>query len=174
MQAQMQTPIVENEGYVKSMNLPPGWIEQSEPRPAWAGPYWRIFRPSPDAKARLSFFDRGRPLTDNAAQDMHKLLMNAPAVLTTEDLQTIREVIRDAALVDEFKFRNARSHVLNGRRVIIIEGQWNELQEECLWVIASEPQSAWVYEIVYQAPENEYSRYFETIRSCLMSVEWTA
>lgn len=171
---QSSSSVVENEGYVKSMNLPPGWIDQSKPRPAWAGPYWRIFRPSADSKVRLSFFDRGRPLTDTAAQDMHKLLSNAPAMLTAEDLQTIREVIRDAALVDEFQFRNARSHILNGRRVIIIEGRWSELQEDCLWVIASQPQSAWVYEIVYQAPEGEFSKYFETIRACIMSVEWTA
>ncbi len=165
--------LVENEGCVKSMNLPPGWIDQSKPRPAFAGPYWRIFRPSPDGRAHLSFFDRGRPVTESAVNALHALLAAVPATLTPADLQSLGEVLREAYLVDEFTFKYARTELLNAKPVIVIEGQWNELQEDCLWIITAEPQSNWICEIIYQAPKSEFAVHFETIVNCLKTIQWT-
>lgn len=171
MQAQAITS-VENEGYVKSMKLPSSWIDCSRPRPEWAGPFWRTFRPASGSKVRLSFFDRGRPISESGGSALKGLLEKVPSVLTPSDLRSLGDVLRDAALVDEFNFLNARSEMFNGRPVIVIEGRWNELQEDCLWYITADAECTWVYEIIYQAPKLDYPLHLKQVRDCLKTIEW--
>jgi hypothetical protein len=164
--------VIENEGYIKSMKLPNGWVDQAQPRPQWAGPYWHTFRPDGKDKVRLSFFDRGRPLTEPGKSALRALFERAPSALTPGDLRSIAEVLRDAAVVEEFNFLNARTEKFNDRPVVVIEGRWVELQEDCLWMIAADADCTWVNEVIYQASKTDYPIYLKQIRDCLKTIEW--
>jgi hypothetical protein len=169
----MQAPtMIEEEGYVKTMKLPNGWVDRSHPRPSMMGPYWKNYGPENKDKVRLSFFDRGRPLSETGALALSALLSKPAGALSTNDLRSIGEVLRDAAIVDEFNFLNARTEVFNGRPVVVIEGRWAQLQEDRLWLIAADSTCQWIYEVMYQAPKSEYPMYLKQVRDCLKTIEW--
>jgi len=168
-------PEVHDHGQIGTMTLPEGWVE-APPREFMGGIGTRALRefyPPEQPEARLYLYYRGLPVSTTAGARFHKLLQAPPHNLTENELQLLSEALEDKANPDDFIVSDARIDDWNGKRVLVIEGKYTEVELDCLelFIDASSDGRA-IQEVYYQAPHEVYSKYLPAARASLQSITW--
>lgn len=160
-------------GLIRSMDLPLNWQPLEHVEPVTASPKWIKFAPAGSRNIELCSYFRNRPLT-NSTQESLKQLVDAQAIqLTKKQIESIAEVLRDAALRDAFKFLHAGIQNWNGRSVVVVEGRWNELKQDRFWLLVPTDSACnSVQEIWFQASIEEYPAKLKQMRQALSSIVW--
>ncbi len=167
------TNMLRNHGQVKTMEIPTSWQPLEQVDRGTASPSWLSFGPHTLKDVELCLYYRGRPLSGNAQDNLKNLLELPPCQLTTKQLESISEVLRDASLADAFNFLNARTQDWNGRRVIIVEGRWNQMIADRFWMfVPTGPECEAVQEIWFQAPVDQYPAQLKQARQAIGSIKW--
>jgi hypothetical protein len=166
---------IRNLGQIKDITLPKGWVG-GEPYQFVGGVGARSFREvHPDAQpgSTLGFYYRGLPIGEEAAVNFHNLIEKPAHMLTQAELSSLHEVLRDKAGPKDFTPMVARTEDINGKRVLVIEGRYRELQEDTFAVfIDASGDGRAVQEVYYQAAKDNYLDNLKAARDAIRSIRW--
>jgi hypothetical protein len=166
--------IIQNQGQIKSMELPPSWQLIEDYRPGTASPSYVRFGPAMPPNVELYLFYPGRPLPGGVQEALRTILSAKEGQLTAKQIESLSIMLREATLPDAFNFLNARSQDWNGKRVIIVEGRWNQIQQDRFWMfIPHSPDCETHQEVWFQAPVEVYPAQLKFARQALNSIQWT-
>jgi hypothetical protein len=165
--------MIQNQGQIKSMEVPATWQLLENHDPQSANPSWLKFGPANVLNVEMYLYFRGRPLAGDARESLKSILAPKPHQLTRKQIDSIGELLRDACLIDAFNFLNVRTQEWNGRKVLIVEGRWNQIMHDRFWMFVPEdPECETVQEIWFQAPVEQFPAQLKYARQALNSIEW--
>lgn len=168
-------PEMRNHGQIAEMTLPTGW-EEAPPYRFTGGIGTRSFRnihPPEAPNAILGFYYRGLPINEEAGKSFHDILQRPPHVLTQEEFKSLSEVLRDKAQAEDFISYVARTEDWNGKRVLVVEGRYAEIQEDTIELFVDARRDGRVIqEIYFQAPKDVYLKYAKAARGAMKSIQW--
>lgn len=161
-------------GSISRMTLPAGWIEQTEGGPWFSPVSSRTFHPPETSDAVMSYMQT--VLTGDAAG--FQRLLDAPLhALKPAEIKFVALEIHANTWVDsdQFHFSSARTETLNGRRVVVLEGQWLDdagkpFQKD--YKLAFLDNERRPRSVGYSAPAALFERYWKQVRQALDSIEW--
>jgi hypothetical protein len=160
-------------GQVRSLTLPATWQQGRIVKPlAGAGAYRQYHRTDAPESVIVMYY-RGRRTALNAGKRFRNVLDKPPHVLTHTEARALGEIIRDRASAQDFKIVLACTQDWNGKRVLIIEGKWNELQHDTFAIlIDSDGTGTAIQEIYFQAPCDQYPGRIIEAKRVLKSIVW--
>ncbi len=167
---------VENHGQIDSMSFPEGWVAGKPQENPGIGTrsYREVYRQDhPDTV--VGFFYRGLPIGDEAALNFRDLLSKPSHTLSEQEKQSIREVLATKTPVgsDQFAFSTARVEDLNGKKVLVVEGQYTKSGDKIRAVyVDADGSGRVVQEIYYQSPKDEYDVYWKEAQRAFQSIDW--
>jgi hypothetical protein len=157
------------------MQLPDGWEEGPGNPYQGIGNRWLVeYHPPEAVEARLCFFYRGLPIADIAGARFVEIVGEKPThTLSVGELQLLREVLQERGDPSVFSLSLAQSTDLNGRRALIIGGQYVESGRELFEIFIDVFGTGTVIEeIFFQAPTDLYFAYFTQVQLALETIEW--
>lgn len=160
-------------GQVAEMNLPPGWKEGQPEKSGSGTSSFREFHAADSPEAKLCFYYRGRRISEEGGRHFHNLLEKPPHNLSAEEVQSLGEALRDRANPDDFNMLVAKTEDINGKRVLVIEGRYKEIQQDTrALLVDSDGSGTAVQEIYYQAPKDLFPKYLLAASSAMKSIQW--
>ena len=164
---------VKNDGEIQHMVLPVGWTEKfRHDESQWVSSRRRTFHPEKNEQVKIMIYDRARPISGRSVAAVQVATATA-GKLNKAQIDALSEVLGAASLMDAFAFVDVRCEEWNGRNVLMIEGRWNELQENVFWMIVQRKERpSHVQEILFQAPREEYALNLKDARAALKSIVW--
>ncbi|HEY9870968.1 MAG TPA: hypothetical protein V6D08_17515 [Candidatus Obscuribacterales bacterium] len=166
---------VTNLGQVNRIQIPDGWIEgPSNPYQGIGNRTLVEFHPPEAPEARLCFFYRGLPLDAQSGAKFVEIVAANPAhTLSADEVQCLKGVLNERADPAAFALSLAQTTDLNGRRVLMVGGQYRESQRELMEILIDVFGTGTVIEeIFFQAPTELYFIYFTQVQPALTSIEW--
>jgi hypothetical protein len=108
-----------------------------------------------------------------AGEEFQNILAHDAHELTTEELEQVEIVIRNASDEEYFSLSSSHTEDINGKRILIVEGVWKTsgLADYGLFIDSDNTGSA-VQEIHFLAPERDYVNYIDQIEQVLASIVW--
>ena len=163
-----------DKGLFKRISIPDGWVLLDMRDEARLGVFYiSEFQPPNEPNVWLSFFYRGRPVGCEASEKFLILLSKPPHDLAEEELLPVMPIMANLSDPREFNQLSARTEDLNGKRVLVVEGTWNQPPLKTRHVFMdAEGDGRVVQEVYYQAPEGLYDRYLPTAMEAFNSIEW--
>lgn len=164
--------VIDN-GKIEGFNLPIGWVEV-EVTPN-ANVLWsmREFRPMKDSDVRLSIFHRGGPVSDSSAKSFRDVLNQPVHSLTYDEFWSVQQVLRDAALPDQFELLLAETIEVNGLTVLSVHGSWPKLKVDSHSIfIDADGLATQVQEIHFFAARDQYDAYWGDVQNAIASIKW--
>ncbi len=171
----MKTEIVEH-GQIIKMVFPEGWVEgPREKNPGIGARSFREVHPEASPKTMLCFFYRGLPISDNGAANFRSVLEKPPHELTADEIKSLKEVLKMKTPIEsaQFQIASARTEVLNGKKVLIVEGSYPEAGEQIYEIyIDADGSGEVIQEIYFQAPQADYEQYLPAAQEAIRSIVW--
>jgi hypothetical protein len=122
----------------------------------------------------VCLYYRGRPLAGSGQTALQSAINGAAGPLDAKAVELLGEVLRDASLPEAFDFWNVSTKDWNGRRVLIVEGRWNQLKVARFWLfVPADRDCSNVQEIWFQAPAEIYASQIKLGIEILSAIEWT-
>jgi len=163
-----------NHGQIASMDMPAGWAEG--PAKTYTGAGTRSFREfhSPDIPdAKICLYYRGLPVQPNSAQTFREVLAKPPHTLDESEISALKEVLRDRGDTEQFHLRDIRTEDLNSRRVLVVEGTYDRIQQDTYAVcIDADGSGRFVQEIYYLAPFIDFVASKADVDDAFRSISW--
>ena len=166
------TTKLKNQGQIKSMELPDGWVEcLLEKRTATD--FLKEYRSPESAEVKLAFYYRGKRIAPDGAADFLKVLSQPDHELSEEEFDSVDLVVRNASDPDFFLLSSSRTEEISGKRVLIVEGIWkkSDLVDLGLFIDSDKTGSA-VQEIHFEAPQSEYGLFVDQVEKSLKTIVW--
>lgn len=163
---------VKNQGQIKSMELPEGWLEcPLEKRTA--SDYIREFRAPTNEDVKIAFYYRGNRIGQGGATDFLTVLALPDHELSSEEFESVDVVVRNASDADFFLLSSSRTETIKGKRLLIVEGIWKKsgLVDLGLFIDSDKTGSA-VQEVHYEAPEKDYEHFVEQVEKAFQTIVW--
>jgi hypothetical protein len=165
--------MIENQGQIKSMELPASWQLLENYAPGTATASYVRFGPVNSPETELVLYFMQRPLPQAVQKNLQSLLAAKDSLLTKSQIDSLSFMLRDASLLDSFNFLSVRSQDWNGKRVIVVEGRWNQIQQDRFWMfIPDGPECETVQEVWFQAPVAQYPAHLKYARQAMNSIVW--
>ena len=162
-------------GQINFIKLPKDWTEGTPQKGMVGNSLFREFTPTGKGDVVLCHYYRGRGMSDEDSKAFHALLAKPPHNLTAAELSATGDLLRDRANPQDFSMTLARTEDLNGKRVLVIEGRFKEIQQD-LYELFVDADSAnpgrFVQEIYFQAPKDDYIQYRKESLAALQSIVW--
>ncbi len=160
-------------GQVRKIDIPPGWEEGPNYDGREHSASYKEFHPAGDKDCQLGFYYRGRRTSEAAGKNFHDQLAKPPHALSADELKSVAEIIRDKSNPADFNTKSARTEDVNGKRVLILEGQYtaNKQYAKHLFVDSDNTGTA-VQEIFFQAPEHKFQNFSKPADEALKSIKW--
>ncbi len=162
-----------NQGQISDIVLPEGWKAVAQADNVQGNSVYNDYRPTSDSSVRISFFYRGRVTSRTAGARFHALLQEPNHILSSKEIESLKETLRDKGN-NGFSVLSARTDDLNGKRVLIVEGRYDEIQQDnrSIYIDADGTTGRVVQEIYYQAPRDSYLRYLKQAKESMNSIRW--
>lgn len=164
-----------NDGQIERFNLPSGWIEVEVKHPPHALWSMRDFRPHANSDVRLSIFHRGARISEASARSFQSILSKPVHSLSYDEFWSLQQVLRDAALPDQFELLLSETIEINGVRVLSIHGSWPKLNLDSFGIFIDEDElglATQVQEICFFAPRDAYNAHWHEVQDALASIKW--
>jgi len=169
-----QVITVENEGQIKVMDLPSGFVEEPVPQNEWLnGPHIRNFYLEENPDVRIAFYFRGHQIREKENQTFVELLNNENHVLNEDEVSSLQQIIYENCQPENFKVSIATIENINGKHVLYVEGNWVESDNYDIGVfISANPETCLVQEIHFLAPLDQQANYRHLFDQSLDSIQW--
>jgi hypothetical protein len=163
-----------NHGQIASMDMPPGWIEAAGRQYTGAGARsFRKFHPPDRPDAKLCFFYRGTPVSAASAQALRAVLAEPAHDLDPSEFACLSEVLRDRSCPEQFHVRDIRAEDLNGRRLLVIEGSYERIQQDTYALcIDADGSGRFIQEVYFMAPFIDYVTCKMEVEEAIKSIVW--
>lgn len=167
-----------SQGQVAEMLLPPNWTEGRHQGAVSGTSSYRDFSPPGERDVKICFFYRGRRMSQDASQAFSNLLKEPAHLLKEDEAKALfnpplKEILRDKAIPDGFNLESAKTEVVNGKKVLIIEGFFPGIQERTrAMYIDSDGTGSAVQEVYYQAPKDKFMKHQPNANAAFKSIKW--
>ncbi|HEY9871099.1 MAG TPA: hypothetical protein V6D08_18175 [Candidatus Obscuribacterales bacterium] len=163
-----------NHGQIASMDMPPGWIETAAKQYTGAGAQsFRKFHPPDRPDAKLCFFYRGAPVSASSARALREVLAKPAHDLDPSEFSSLAEVLRDRSDPEQFHVRDIRTEDLKGRRLLVIEGSYERIEQDTYaLLIDADGSGRFVQEIYFMAPFIDYVTCKMDVEEAVKSIVW--
>jgi hypothetical protein len=170
----MAIHILRDYGPLARLRLPPGWEEKPHTPTAPHTPTSRSFHPPGVHQAEIVIHSWGRTNNKDAQRAwVHLVRRGRQRSLSAQELIELRMVPIYAFNDAGFKRKSVRTENLNGRRVLVIEGNWSEHGLDMYMVVADETRDgAHTYEIYFAAPHRLYALHLDAWLASMRSIRW--
>lgn len=159
-------------GQIKEMVIPEAWQASSD-RPLGGTSMYAEFHPPDKAQVKLGFYYRGRRISKAAGATFRRILQYPDHVLSVQEFNVLEAVLQDKIDPADFVTLIAKTEWFNGKRVLVIEGRYQEIQEEHRSIIVdADGTGTVVQEIFYQAPREMYLQYYRCATLAMKSIIW--
>lgn len=169
--------LITKQGAIASITIPEGWIASKAPHES-TYLYDKVeVRPPGTMNTRLVFFRPNQATNYRAGLSFLACLTEAPHELSTSEIDRIRESLGNVGSAMNFQIHNACTQDLNGRKVIIIEGEWTHGIKFCGIFYdggAGVDRGTVVHQIFFEGPPEEYASLLNCFLVALQSIEWTS
>ena len=161
-------------GQIARVLLPPGWIESELKASSGADAgESRQFHPGDSPEVALCLRYRGAKLSAEAGRLFSDLVQQPIHKLSRPEIRSLKEILKVSADPFVFTLRDARTEDRLGKRVLIIEGRYNEDQKDSYEIlIDAQGTGRVVQEISFLAPKADFARYLFQVRAALKSIQW--
>jgi len=165
---------LEEEGQIASIELPDGWIEEAEePSMFSGGRHSRTFSSPNNSEVRFTFFYRGYPVSEADAEKFSEALGKPPHMVLSAEFHSLSEILGNLSDQDVFKPLISKTDVLNGKTVLVVEGEWLLADQYCQQIfINADGSGTVVQEIFFQAPKLEYARHMKMMKQIFSAINW--
>lgn len=165
--------IITNIGTISSIELPNDWEEGVSEYNRLGQSVCLEFHPANDPAVRYFFFYRGLPVDPLDGQNFTEILRLPPHVLSVEELEKIKPLLRGKENSNDFEILSMQSADLNGVRIIALTGIYIEDQKPMMSIfINGGLDGRIVQEIEYQAPMNSYVNYLPIAQQSMQTITW--
>lgn len=165
---------ITNHGQIASMDIPTGWVEGAAKVYAGAGTrYFRQFYAPDIPDAKLCLFYRGLPVQPRSAQTFREVLALPAHTLEESEITALAEVLRDRGDSQQFQMRDIRTEDLNGRRVLVVEGTYDRIQQDTYALcVDADGTGRFVQELYYLAPFIDFVSLKAEADEAIKSIVW--
>jgi len=162
-----------NLGSIKHLSLPDTWVSLPVEQDARSGETSYEYRLRSDEDVKLLLFYRGRLLPEPIGQDFLKALQSDPHDLAGEEYFSIECVIRNMSEDSFFQRYSVKTELLNGHKVIAVEGLWKESDLKTLAVfVDGNGKGTLVDELHFYAPSAKYDEHLAEFKKILASIKF--
>lgn len=163
---------IENYGPLQKLTLPKGWCERCDEDNSGYVWEYREFGPA-DSNTRMGIFFRGYPVADEVASRFRQMLDETPHDCGGDELASIAEVLRDLASTNHFELHSAQTEVINGRSVLVIEGDWIERKSSATYAFVDiDNNGRFIQEVFYEVPIGQVPTASELFNQCFSNADW--
>jgi hypothetical protein len=162
-------------GQIEDMALPNGWLQSAPHRFAGGVGTQSLyeFHPADAPPAKLCFYYRGLPESEEVGQKFRAVLDQEPHHLSGEEMKSLDEVLDDKAGAEAFTPFVARTENWNGKRILIVEGRYVKIGEDAMEIfVDAGGDGRLIQEIFFQAPRDLYEKYWTEAKKSMQSIEW--
>ncbi len=160
-------------GQISCMELPSGWEKGADEEKRQHSATYHEYHPEGDPSCQLGFYYRGRRTSENAGHNFHEVLNKPVHSLSRSEFDSLKETIRDKFNSTDFHATNARTVDINGKRVLLLEGRYNEIQQDAKHIfVDADGTGTAVQEIFFQAPKDKFANYAKTAERAMKSIRW--
>jgi len=166
---------IKNQGQIESMVLPVGWkkADQAATVNTIGGRSLIEWHPPDNSDVRLSIFYRGLPVGSEASAAFRSVLKKPAHELSKEEVAALSGILRERADDKAFNLEQAKTVQLNGKIVVVIEGEYRETGSKLKELLVdADGTGAAVQEVYYQAPGGSYKDYEEQSARSFASIKW--
>jgi hypothetical protein len=166
-----------NVGRIMHMTLPAGWTDGRHQEPTSAGSsYFREYRAPSSNQTAISIFFRGKAMGLSSSMAFQKVLYGDTRCreLTTDEIRSLHELLKDKCDRQHFTILSARTQLISGKRVVIVQGRYKQLNEESIhvYIDADGRTGLFVQEIFFQAASADFIRFVKAAKDSLNSIVW--
>ncbi|MCA9800547.1 MAG: hypothetical protein KC777_01100 [Cyanobacteria bacterium HKST-UBA02] len=168
--------LVKDHGRIEEMPLPPGWSEHRQIEDNAPGmPDLREFQADGEPEVKLCLYYRGRLMTAPGGEAFSKVLEQKPHVLLNREIESLQEVLEDAAAADFFTPLSIHTAELAGRTVLVLEGRWKRQQWDTYSIyLKADEEGRAVQQIYLLAPPARYPVFLPQVKKILKELRWKA
>jgi len=161
-------------GAVREMKVLDGWVPGKTKSRGDGGIYtYQAIHPADRPDIMMWYFYRGYKLNEEEGQTFRDALARPPHTLPRQEIAALEAVLRDKGSPDLFRLSSARTEVLNGKMVLVVEGHYIEVDDEALTVyVDADGKGCTIDELHFRAPASEYKQYMPDVQKALQSVVW--
>jgi hypothetical protein len=164
---------VTDRGQIQRMSLPAGWEDGPSISGGIGTRSFKEVHPAEFPDAKLCFYYRGLPASDEAGKKFREILDQPAHVLNRTEVDTIGEILRGKDDPKIFNPLMIKTEDFNGKRVLSVNGRLNEKQEDLKEILVdAEGTGKVVQEIYFQAPKELYTRYMKDAQEAMKTIEW--
>ena len=166
------TPDILNIGAVDEMKLPTGWLKGAEKQKIGGLGTSKQFLAPDKSDVEITFFDRGTRYKANA-DAFKSMLDKAPHIVSPAELQSISTILGNYNDSRAFQMNSCKTESINGKNVLVIEGQWKATGHKSYSVIANpDGKGESVQEIYFKAPATEYANQLGAAQQSFKTIKW--
>ncbi len=160
-------------GQINKIDLPGGWKNGTDYNNGQHSATYKEFHPAAAPDCQLGFYYRGHRTSESAGCNFHNLLQKPPHNLSEQELKSLGEIVRDKANPKDFTATSARTEDLNGKRVLMIEGEYTASKQVAKHMfIDSDGTGTAVQEVFFQADSKQYPKYSPAASDAMKSIKW--
>ncbi len=160
---------LEEQGLIKSIELPDGWIELR--KLAFEKSVLK-FSPAQDSSVKIRFHSRKRPIGSGQALVFRQLLSRT-GLIEIAEIRKLNFMLGELAEPEFFKISAASTRVINGKSLLAIEClNLKDRTLNCCMFYDAGDKGHMIGEIFYIAPESKYRNHFDELECCLNSIIW--
>lgn len=173
-EAQSGEVVVKKYGQVEHLKLPSGWNLLPPERPEWAViGNSRQFSFTGDPNCSVVLYDRGVRSSNEAGRKFRDLLAKPPHKLDSKEIQEIKVTLGNMADPNFFELREIRTENLNGKNVLVIDGEWKNSQTQFHGLmIDADGSGSLVQEIFFEATPQSYAERIKEVTDALRKLKW--
>ncbi len=164
---------IRDHGQIRTMVLPGGWVEERREEGSIGSRSFWSFHPPASPGVRICFYYRGRLVSPEAGQKFSAVLKVPPHWLTSTQIASLAEIIREKKDPDDFQALLFQINNFNGKKVLLVEGRYKTIDEDTIALyIDADGTGRAIQEIFFQAPKGDYPRYLKEAKAALGSIVW--
>jgi microcompartment protein CcmK/EutM len=157
------------------MSLPSEWIAAPAHKANIGGDLFREYHISGDPELKLCFYYRGIRTSQFDGETFKQVLQKPPHDLSDAELSTLAATLRNKN-PQLFAKTVARTEDLNGKRVLVVEGSYDQgkptqIDNRSIYVDSDGTGTA-VQEIFCQGPSAKFQKHSQEYRAALSSIRW--
>lgn len=163
---------VQNDGAIEELNLPPGWHKANEQEQIAGLGSASTFHKDKAGDSEFVIFNRNQRY-DNDANAFKKVLEKEPHTLSAAEKESMPAILNMYGDPRAFNMHECKTENVNGKSVLIIEGEWTANKNKSLTMLANPDGSGkTVQEIVFKAPSGVYDAEYAKVDKSMKSVQW--
>lgn len=160
---------VENLGAIELFKVPAGWVDGYHKQNAFG--YTHLWHPEGDDQVTLSIHYHGKPLGAYDAHALASLLREPPHDLTSQEFKSLRALMRDKALPDQFEVSGAQTGLMSKKPVLLVTGRYTQqkVDTQVLYVPADAGCTV-VQEVAYAARQGKFAAHLAAAEQAFSSM----